>query len=274
MSTSEGNRRDRTPKEFEPGGITQAGRARIGAKDGQAGQWSETQSSRQSAENGSGAERVCERRDADTRPANTGRRNGRVLDEQPPLRGSCSYLGELHDSSGLLGAPGDKNKGGAAACGACATNMVKLTFKTAYCTNAMSALSAAGIEEVTRLERTIRYQFDGGPIPDDDILLEIAGDRMTECIYTDQIDFTPIRGREKVLEIDVLGDPTNLDKANDELGLAFDAHDLLYYKDLFANKFKRNPTDVELFDLAQSDSEHSRHWFFRGSLIIDGKQRK
>ncbi|PIO60813.1 hypothetical protein TELCIR_17682, partial [Teladorsagia circumcincta] len=58
------------------------------------------------------------------------------------------------------------------------------------------------------------------------------------CIYTDQIGFTPIRGREKVLEIDVLGDPTNLDKANDELGLAFDAHDLLYYKDLFVNKFK------------------------------------
>lgn len=149
----------------------------------------------------------------------------------------------------------------------------RLTFKTAYCTNALSAFSAAGIVEVSRLERTFRYGFDG-PIPDDDTLLEIAGDRMTECIYTDDIDFSSIQRREKALEIDVLGDASNLDKANEELGLAFDANDLVYYKDLFVNRFKRNPTDVELFDLAQSDSEHSRHWFFRGKLIVDGKERK
>ncbi|WKY01423.1 hypothetical protein Q1695_015430 [Nippostrongylus brasiliensis] len=149
----------------------------------------------------------------------------------------------------------------------------RLTFKTAYCTNALSALTAAGIDEVIRLERTTRYQFDG-PIPDDEVLLEIAADRMTECIYSDDVDFTPVRGREKVVEINVLGDARNLDKANQELGLAFDAEDLLYYKDLFVNKLKRNPTDVELFDLAQSDSEHSRHWFFRGRLVVDGKERE
>ena len=27
---------------------------------------------------------------------------------------------------------------------------------------------------------------------------------------------------------------------------------------------------VELFDLAQSNSEHSRHWIFNGQLVIDG----
>jgi phosphoribosylformylglycinamidine synthase len=32
----------------------------------------------------------------------------------------------------------------------------------------------------------------------------------------------------------------------------------------------RNPTTVELFDLAQSNSEHCRHWFFGGKLVIDG----
>uniref|UniRef100_A0A1I7XAG5 FGAR-AT_linker domain-containing protein n=1 Tax=Heterorhabditis bacteriophora TaxID=37862 RepID=A0A1I7XAG5_HETBA len=62
--------------------------------------------------------------------------------------------------------------------------------------------------------------------------------------------------------------------ANKELGLALDKTDLNYYEDLFINKLKRNPTDVELFDLAQSDSEHSRHWFFRGQLIVDGNERK
>lgn len=38
--------------------------------------------------------------------------------------------------------------------------------------------------------------------------------------------------------------------------------------DLFVNKLKRDPTSVELFDLAQSNSEHSRHWFFKVSKLL------
>lgn len=52
------------------------------------------------------------------------------------------------------------------------------------------------------------------------------------------------------------------------LGLAFDSWDMDFYMDLFVNKLKRDPTSVELFDLAQSNSEHSRHWFFKvGNLF-------
>ena len=36
---------------------------------------------------------------------------------------------------------------------------------------------------------------------------------------------------------------------------------------------KRNPTTVECFDLSQSNSEHSRHWFFCGKQIIDGEEQ-
>ena len=36
----------------------------------------------------------------------------------------------------------------------------------------------------------------------------------------------------------------------------------------------RNPTDVECFDMGQSNSEHSRHWFFGGQLIIDNVKMK
>lgn len=46
-------------------------------------------------------------------------------------------------------------------------------------------------------------------------------------------------------------------------GLAFDAWDIDYYTELFRTKVQQNPTTVELFDLAQSNSEHSRHWFFK-----------
>lgn len=56
-----------------------------------------------------------------------------------------------------------------------------------------------------------------------------------------------------------------------ELGLAFDEWDLKYYTALFQDDLKRDPTNVELFDMAQSNSEHSRHWFFGANIIIDGQ---
>ncbi|CAJ0578463.1 unnamed protein product, partial [Mesorhabditis spiculigera] len=83
-----------------------------------------------------------------------------------------------------------------------------------------------------------------------------------------------LESREIFNEVCILEDDGALAEANIRLGLAFDKDDLIFYNDLFKNKLERNPTDVELFDLAQSDSEHSRHWFFRGKISIDGEQRK
>jgi phosphoribosylformylglycinamidine (FGAM) synthase-like enzyme len=56
------------------------------------------------------------------------------------------------------------------------------------------------------------------------------------------------------------------------MGLAFDDWDLEYYTKLFKD-MGRDPTNVELFDIAQSNSEHSRHWFFKGELVIDGDKK-
>lgn len=61
-----------------------------------------------------------------------------------------------------------------------------------------------------------------------------------------------------------------LEEVNRKLGLSFDKWDLEFYLHLFKNVLCRDPTSVELFDLAQSNSEHSRHWFFKGKMIIDG----
>ena len=49
-----------------------------------------------------------------------------------------------------------------------------------------------------------------------------------------------------------------LEAINDELGLAFDAWDVQYYTRLFGEQLRRDPTNVELFDIAQSNSEHRR----------------
>uniref|UniRef100_A0A8C1V9L7 Phosphoribosylformylglycinamidine synthase n=1 Tax=Cyprinus carpio TaxID=7962 RepID=A0A8C1V9L7_CYPCA len=92
-------------------------------------------------------------------------------------------------------------------------------------------------------------------------------DSMTECVYSQPITLFAVDIQsQEVFEVDILGKGrAALEKANDELGLAFDSWDLDYYTALF-QKVKRNPTSVECFDLAQSNSEHSRHWFFRGRL--------
>ncbi|XP_069680466.1 phosphoribosylformylglycinamidine synthase isoform X2 [Periplaneta americana] len=98
---------------------------------------------------------------------------------------------------------------------------------------------------------------------------------MTQCRYNKPIEsfelgITP----EEWYEVDVLSDGRKaLEKVNSHLGLAFDDWDLDFYTDLFKNKLKRNPTSVECFDLAQSNSEHSRHWFFKGRMVINGKEQ-
>ena len=37
------------------------------------------------------------------------------------------------------------------------------------------------------------------------------------------------------------------------------------------DKMGRDPTNVEMFDLAQSNSEHSRHWTFISNLYMKSK---
>jgi phosphoribosylformylglycinamidine synthase len=63
-----------------------------------------------------------------------------------------------------------------------------------------------------------------------------------------------------------------LKRINREMGLGLDDWDIDYYYNLFVKDIGRNPTNVECFDLSQSNSEHSRHWFFRGRLVIDGRE--
>ncbi|MCL7968389.1 MAG: phosphoribosylformylglycinamidine synthase [marine benthic group bacterium] len=97
---------------------------------------------------------------------------------------------------------------------------------------------------------------------------------MTECPYPEPLQtFETGVEPEPVRTIPVLEEGmAALERVNWEMGLAFDEWDLEYYLGLFRDRIGRDPTDVELFDVAQSNSEHSRHWFFRGRLIVDGTE--
>jgi len=61
--------------------------------------------------------------------------------------------------------------------------------------------------------------------------------------------------------------------ANKEMGLGMDDADIALYARMFTEDLKRDPTTVELFDISQSNSEHSRHWFFKGTMVIDGEEQ-
>lgn len=153
----------------------------------------------------------------------------------------------------------------------------RLNFSTAFSTNAVSICRACGLDKISRIERSRRYLLHTGSGLDAErraAFLALVHDRMTECPYAEPLDSfatgikpTPVR------HVPVLKEGrAALEHINAEMGLAFDDWDLDYYSELFGKQMGRDPTDVECFDVAQSNSEHSRHWFFKGRLIIDGAE--
>lgn len=155
----------------------------------------------------------------------------------------------------------------------------RLNFSTAFSSNAVSICRSVHLHKITRIEAATRYCIKHTGTIDkkvEDAIAEALHDKMTECRYMKAIEtfdhgFRP----EKWFEVDVLkGGRKALEEVNSKLGLAFDNWDLDFYTDLFLNKLKRNPTSVECFDLAQSNSEHSRHWFFKGRMVVDGEEMK
>lgn len=155
----------------------------------------------------------------------------------------------------------------------------RLNFSTPFSTNALSMCCSMGLTKITRLEVSVRYLIsvkNGSKSLDARWKNKLAGvlhDKMTECIYESPItSFDHGIVPEKWFVVNVMKDGRKaLEQINKKLGLAFDDWDLNYYTDIFQNILKRNPTSVECFDLAQSNSEHSRHWFFKGKMIVDNQ---
>ena len=151
----------------------------------------------------------------------------------------------------------------------------RLSFSTAWSTNAVSVCHACDLDSIERIERSRRFQLlSPSPLTFEQkqAFLALVHDRMTERPYE-----TPLQSFEHGAEpapvqtVPVLErGRAALEELNEAMGLAFDDWDLDFYTELFREKIGRNPTTVECFDVAQSNSEHSRHWFFGGRLIIDG----
>jgi phosphoribosylformylglycinamidine synthase len=153
----------------------------------------------------------------------------------------------------------------------------RMNFMTAWSTNAVSICHSCGLTKITRIERSRRYRIDAEQDLAEgqrELFLKGLYDRMTECPYPKRLEtfetgITP----EAFYRVPLREEGRSaLEKINAEMGLGLDDWDIDYYYNLFVNDIGRNPTNVECFDLSQSNSEHSRHWFFKGRLVIDGEE--
>ena len=148
----------------------------------------------------------------------------------------------------------------------------RLNFETAYSTNAVGICHACGLDKVTRLECSRRYLLP--PKADRRRFAAENHDRMTECPYTEPLKtFETGTIPEKAYPVPLVEKGIDaLKRFNREQGLGMDEWDMNFYFNLFTKVLRRDPTNVELFMLGNNNSEHSRHWFFKGRLTIDGKE--
>ncbi|MEK7150621.1 MAG: phosphoribosylformylglycinamidine synthase [Patescibacteria group bacterium] len=145
----------------------------------------------------------------------------------------------------------------------------RLSIETPFSSNAVSICHAMGLRQITRIERTHRYAIGNSQTMD---ILTAHLDQMTEQHYPNGIEsFDTGILPEDVRVIDLVGrGRVALEEVNASLGLGMDAKDIEYYLHLFVDILRRNPNDVELFQLGNANSEHSRHWYFKGQIVIDG----
>lgn len=148
----------------------------------------------------------------------------------------------------------------------------RLNFETAFSTNAVAICHACGLTKIRRIEHSRRYSLS--PKIEKTKFIDGHHDRMTECSYLKSLEtFETNIVPERVYEVALMKKGIKaLKKINNEMGLGMDEWDINFYYDLFTKTIGRNPTNVECFQLGQSNSEHSRHWFFKGKLIINGKE--
>ncbi len=143
----------------------------------------------------------------------------------------------------------------------------RLNFATAWSSNLVAICQAIGLPQVTRVERSRRLLVPEGIEPR--TFATAHHDRMTECVYLE-----PLRTFETGIAPEAVHEVPLRERGPDALrevpGVSMDERDRAFYYDYFVRRHGRNPTIVEIMDLNNANSEHSRHGFFRGRQVIDG----
>ena len=116
----------------------------------------------------------------------------------------------------------------------------RMTFTSAFSSNAVSICQACALTSITRLERSKRFCFHLSPSASlsDEAVGVIKGmlhDRMTEQIYVEPIQtFKTDVITKDITTVPIMKEGRKaLEKINAEMGLGFDDFDLDYYTNLF-----------------------------------------
>jgi len=149
----------------------------------------------------------------------------------------------------------------------------RLNFETAWSSTAVGVFRGCNLP-IARIERSIRFGLDAKLAERErETFLGPLFDRMTQIPYQEPLDsFDTGIQIPPVRTIPLLEEGKEaLQAISREMGFGWDEQDIDMLDRLFRFHLVRNPTDVELFQLAQANSEHSRHPFFKGRLVIDGE---
>ena len=126
----------------------------------------------------------------------------------------------------------------------------KTSYKTPWSTNILEIFNRLNITNILRIEKSMFVTKDS----------ELF-DKLTMEIYTNDNVF------EKESSFSSLPvEYVDIEKYNKDMDLGITPDVIEYYK-----SFMDKPTNIELYDLAQCNSEHSRHTFFCGDIIVNNE---
>lgn len=142
-----------------------------------------------------------------------------------------------------------------------------------WSSKATDILHNCGLAVVSRVERGIRYTFDGIAGAELQPLRPLLHDRMTEAVIDDPATLFERVAPRQLQTVALLADGrAALVDANRRWGLALSDEELDYLADTYG-RLGRDPSDVELVMFASVNSEHCRHKIFNASWIIDGAEQ-
>jgi phosphoribosylformylglycinamidine synthase len=129
-------------------------------------------------------------------------------------------------------------------------------FKTTWCQNMLDILEKCGVKSVDRIEFSIKYKNH---------TLVPNYDKMIYKNYYEGYFSENIQKNSRIINSNKAIEYVNISKYNNQMELNLSVEDVARYTDIF-NKLGRQATNVEIYDIAQSQSEHARHWFFKGKI--------
>jgi len=139
-----------------------------------------------------------------------------------------------------------------------------------WASKATDIFHRCGLTTVSRVERGVRWYFDGAPRRCPELLY----DRMTQTVvFNDDFASLAAESASRPLGRIALGDAPRqvLAAANERMGLALSVAEVDYLAQVFG-ELGRDPTDAELMMFAQANSEHCRHKIFNARWRVDGER--